>query len=43
MLTWHRRVFIVVFDLHVGPFSATNKQISALIEKVRYYIEKTIK
>jgi len=43
MLTWHRRVFIVVFDLHVGSFSATNKQISALIEKVRYYIEKNYK
>ena len=43
MLSWHRRVFIVVFDLHVDKFSLTNKQVSELIGKVRHYVEKYYK
>lgn len=40
MLTWHHRVLIVVFDLHVDAFSLTNKKMSALVEKARHYLNK---
>jgi len=43
MLTWHNRVFIYVFDLHVGNFTLDNKYISVLISKLRFRLAQDYK
>ncbi|MCG6202757.1 YagK/YfjJ domain-containing protein [Psychromonas antarctica] len=43
VLTWHRRVFVYVFNLHVGTFTLDNKYMAALMSKLRFYFKQEYK
>nr|WP_269571631.1 inovirus-type Gp2 protein [Psychromonas ingrahamii] len=43
MISWHSRVFVYVFDLHVADFSLDNKYIAAFISKLRFHFKQHYK
>lgn len=43
MICWHSRVFVYVFDLHVGEFSPDNKYMAAIISKLRFHLKQHYK
>lgn len=43
LLTWHRKVFVYVFDLHVGSFSLDNKCMAVLMSKLRFHFKQNYK
>ena len=43
LLTWHRKIFIYVFNLHVGRFTLDNKYMAALISKLRFHFKQNYK
>lgn len=40
VLSWHRKVFVYVFDLHLCEFVHGNKLITELTRKLRFHFEK---
>ena len=40
VLSWHRKVFVYVFDLHLCDFTYGNKLITELTRKLRFHFEK---
>lgn len=43
VLTWHRRVFVYVFNLHVGTFTLDNKYMATLMNKLRFHFKQAYK
>jgi hypothetical protein len=43
VLTWHRRVFVYVFNLHVGNFTLDNKYMAAFTSKLRFHFKQEYK
>lgn len=43
VLSWHRKVFVYVFDLHLCNFTYGNKLVTELTRRLRFHFEKNYK